>query len=107
MLTTIVLSFLGPEQVRGALSPFLVQTSVLQKTAACVGIYVETAHRERHGQVTLCDSPRVLARVSVPSVCQGSFYLLLYRRIIQGLGYSQFIGKEAEPERDCVVSQCC
>lgn len=48
MLTTIVLSFLDPKQVCGALSTFLLQKFVLQKTACmvCVGMYVEAAHGE-------------------------------------------------------------
>lgn len=63
-----------PKQVCGTLSPFLLQKAVLRKTR--VGTYVETAPRETKAGI-FCDGPRVLATVSMPTVCQGSFYLLL------------------------------
>lgn len=62
---------------------------------------------ERHGQVILGDGSKVLATVSMPTVCQDSFYFRLYQRIIRGLGYSHLIGEEAKPERNRVVSQSC
>lgn len=95
-----------PKQVCGALSPFLLQKAVLRKTH--VGTYVETAPRETKAGI-FCDGPRVLATVSMPTVCQGSFYLLLLffffnQRTIWGLDSFRFIGEETEAERDHVVS---
>lgn len=84
-----------PKQVCGTLSPFLLQKAVLRKTR--VGTYVETAPRETKAGI-FCDGPRVLATVSMPTVCQGSFYLLLpplffNQRTIWGLDFFHFIGE--------------
>lgn len=89
MLTPRVV--LVPKQVCGAHSPFLLQKAVLRKPAAPVGMYVETALRETKAGIS-CDSSKALAIVSMPVVCQGSFYLLLYfgPRITWGLGLFSF-----------------